>query len=112
MVNRVARLAARRQPSPPIEKGFEKVRVVGTRAALPEREDVNAGEDEGERADAEAESRRVGLLPKEHQGKTDAQEQPARMKRMLIPSMPQSMPSLSCPAWVLMTGMLIFQSRW
>ena len=66
-MNRVTRLAARRQPSPPVEKGFEKIGVVRTRPALPEREDVNAGEDEGERADAEAERRRVSLLAEEHQ---------------------------------------------
>ena len=74
----MARLTARRQPSLPAEEGFKKIGVIRTRLALSEREDVNAGKNKGERADPEAERRRMNLLPKEHQGEADAQELPGQ----------------------------------
>ena len=74
VMNRVARLAARRQPRPSAEKGFRKVGIVGTRPAVPETEDVNGSKHERQRADAEAEPGRARLLPKN----SDAQEQPGQ----------------------------------
>ena len=55
--NRVTRLPAGWQPGPSAKKGLEEIAVVRTRPALPEFEDVNACQDEGERADGEAEYR-------------------------------------------------------
>ena len=110
VMNRVARLAARRQLRPPAEKGFQKVGIVGTRPALPETEDVNGSQHERQRADAEAEPRRVRLLPKKIGETPTLKSSSARVKRMLIPPMPHNLPSLPSPAWVLMTGLPILRS--
>jgi hypothetical protein len=69
-INRVPGLAAWRRPCSPIEKGFEKIRVVGARPTLPERKNVNTSEHEGQRASAETERGRMRLLPKEQSHKS------------------------------------------
>jgi hypothetical protein len=112
VINRVPRLATWRQPRAPAEKALQEIRVVRTRLALPEREDVNASQHEGHRAEAKAEPRRMNLLAEEDQRKADAQEKPGQNEEN-VNSLNAPQLSIAVVSSVGMTmDLLIFRLRW